>query len=87
MEEPTMKIDAYTKTVLTIIAICLVWICVKDVTRSAQANAPQPVIVTGVASGAETSVVIKRIELDAPVSGSRLKEKNVIPVYTPIGYR
>jgi hypothetical protein len=28
--EKYMKIDAYTKFVLTIIAVCLVWICLKD---------------------------------------------------------
>lgn len=32
-----MKIDLYTKTVLTIIAICLVWICI-SMTSSAFAN-------------------------------------------------
>ena len=26
-----MKLDLYTKTLLTIIALCLIWICVKDV--------------------------------------------------------
>jgi hypothetical protein len=87
MEEPTMKIDTYTKTVLTIIAICLVWICVRDVPRPAQANAPQPVIVTGYASGAEASVVIKGIELEPPARGSLYKQKNVLPVYSPMGYK
>jgi len=29
-----MKRDLYTKVVLTIIAICLVWICIKDITLS-----------------------------------------------------
>jgi len=38
-----MNPDLYTKTVLTIIAACLVWICVNGVTptASAQAQAPQ----------------------------------------------
>jgi len=26
-----MKIDAYTKFVLTVVAVCLVWICLKDI--------------------------------------------------------
>jgi len=79
-----MKIDVYTKMVLTIIAICLVWICVRDVTisRSAQANAPQPVIVTGVARDVETSVVIRGIELTDPGS-QRLTRDKVLPVYEP----
>jgi len=36
-----MKFDTYTKTVLTIIALCLVWLCVRDVnfTPTAQAKA------------------------------------------------
>lgn len=80
-----MKIDIYTKTVLSIIAICLVWICVRDVTisRSAQANAPQPVVVTGYAQGVKTPVVIREINLDgAPRSYSILHKDRVLPVQT-----
>ena len=36
-----MKIDLYTKAVLTVIAACLVWICVNGATPVAQAQAPQ----------------------------------------------
>ena len=39
--EDLMKIDLYTKAVLTVIAACLVWICVSGVTPVAQAQAPQ----------------------------------------------
>jgi hypothetical protein len=35
------KTDAYTKFVLTIIAICLVWICVKDIAVVPKAYAAQ----------------------------------------------
>lgn len=37
-----MKFDAYVKLILTIIAVCLTWICVRDinVTPSAHAQAP-----------------------------------------------
>lgn len=31
-----MKSDTYTKAVLTIIAVCLVWLCVRDVIREPQ---------------------------------------------------
>jgi hypothetical protein len=39
-----MKIDAYTKAVLTVIAACLMWICLSGVTPvvGAQAARPQP---------------------------------------------
>ena len=36
-----MKTDLYTRTVLTIIAACLVWLCVNSLTPSASAQAPQ----------------------------------------------
>ena len=39
--EDLMKIDLYTKAVLTVIAACLVWICVNGATPVAQAQAPQ----------------------------------------------
>ena len=35
-----MKIDAYTKAVVTVIALCLVWQCVNGVTPAALAQAP-----------------------------------------------
>lgn len=39
-----MKIDLYTKAVLTVIALCLIWICVNGATpvARAQAGPPQP---------------------------------------------
>jgi len=37
-----MKTDAYTKAVLTVIAACLVWMCVTRATPVAQAQAGQP---------------------------------------------
>ena len=39
-----MKVDAYTKAVLTVIAACLVWMCLNGVTpaASAQAGKPEP---------------------------------------------
>ena len=39
-----MKVDAYTKGLLTVIAACLVWMCLNGVTpaANAQAKLPQP---------------------------------------------
>jgi len=46
-----MSIDLYTRGVLTVIALCLVWLCVNSMTPSAAAQtaqtAPQRVIVAG----------------------------------------
>ena len=36
-----MKPDLYTKSVLTVIAACLVWLCVNGVTPTALAQAPR----------------------------------------------
>ena len=40
-----MNADTYMKAVLTVIAVCLVWICVRDVTlvKPAQAAGPMDV--------------------------------------------
>jgi hypothetical protein len=53
-----MKIDAYTKAVLTVIAACLVWMCVNGATPTTHAQAkpqdptqPTPVVLVD-ASGA-----------------------------------
>lgn len=49
-----MRADTYTKFILTIIALCLMWICVRDVisippTQAASSSAPaQEVVITGV---------------------------------------
>jgi|SoiMethySBSTD1v2_1073268.scaffolds.fasta_scaffold686804_2 hypothetical protein len=37
-----MRVDAYTKAVLTVIAACLVWICLNGVTPVMQAQAARP---------------------------------------------
>jgi hypothetical protein len=37
-----MNVDAYTKAVLTVIAACLMWICVNGVTPVARAQAARP---------------------------------------------
>jgi hypothetical protein len=46
-----MRSDAYLKAVLTVIAVCLVWICVRDVTlvkpAHAQVSGPLDVNIVG----------------------------------------
>jgi hypothetical protein len=37
-----MNVDAYTKAVLTVIAACLVWMCVNGMTPAANAQAGRP---------------------------------------------
>jgi len=55
-----MNVDAYTKGVLTVIAACLVWICLNGVTPVARAQAarptPAPVVLVD-ASGTPLSAV------------------------------
>jgi photosystem II stability/assembly factor-like uncharacterized protein len=43
-----MKLDLYIKTLLTVIALCLIWICVKDAPSIASANAKESVAPTEV---------------------------------------
>ncbi len=63
-----MKTDTYTKIVLTIIAICLVWLCAKDMvtfpTKQVQAAARQEVVITG-------------IQIKEPIP---LSSENILPV-------
>lgn len=59
-----MKIDLYTKVVLTIIALCLIWVCVKDISfsRTASAQSTQPVSIVGITQGLIIPVGISGID-------------------------
>ena len=58
-----MKIDSYTKVILTIIAACLIWTCARDfpLTRSVEAQTgrvtivgtdyPIPIVIQGIKRG------------------------------------
>jgi len=46
-----MRIDSYTKILLAIITLCLVYLCVRDLTRIPQVHAESPVQVVLVDSG------------------------------------
>lgn len=63
-----MKSDTYLRIVLTIIALCLLWLCVKDLATPASAQREaQRVFITGVERGSMLPVSIARIDVtDAP---------------------
>ena len=65
-----MNIDKYTKTVLTVIALCLVWLCVRD-------HVIQPVVAQKKAE--PTSVVISGISIPDP-RGRNYPFLQVLPV-------
>jgi hypothetical protein len=68
-----MKIDTYTKAVLTVIAACLVWLCVKS---SGDVALPaQPVVVVG--WGRLNPAVTGGIEIDWSDSQRRLSETSL----------
>ena len=79
-----MKIDTYTKAVLTVIAACLVWLCVKSsgdvVVAQSQANPvgplpAQPVVVVG--WGRLNPAVVGGIEIDWSDSQRRVSETSL----------
>ena len=63
-------VDRYTKAVLTVIAVCLLWLVVRDVTlvKPAQAASPTEVVVTGWRAG----TVIVEIDSISPLAGGVL---------------
>lgn len=68
-----MQTDLYTKVVLSIIALCLVWISAREVlpAGTAQAQAPQGVIIIGVARGVTVPVTgwARVTTMNGPVDG------------------
>jgi len=77
-----MRLDLYTKLVLTVIAACLVWVCVRDVAfvRPAQAKSPQygtqDVRITGIQIGS-----VGRYRDELPVSIDAITvNKGAVPV-------
>lgn len=87
-----MKPDLYTKVILTVIAVCLVWICIRDVTFSNRAIAQidqvgQRVYITGIAQGVYFPVAITSIGrgqlFDIPNSWQPLPVSLQSPTPTP----
>lgn len=84
-----MRPDAYTKTILTVIAVCLIWICARDFApvSTAQANAQQRaqrVIVTGIklestGAGLFDTIPVSLVNISVSKSNSLLGD-NRIPV-------
>ncbi len=86
-----MRPDAYTKTVLTVITLCLIWLCVRDFvsvsTAIAQQNA-QPVIITGVGGNLALSGLPVKLDLSKgnrlPVSLEKIDIETTVE--TPFGH-
>ena len=54
-----MTADSYTRFVLTIIAVCLIYLCVKESAPPASAQqAPTHVVITGIQLGGEPKTVL-----------------------------
>jgi hypothetical protein len=79
-----MKVDSYTKAVLTVIAACLVWMCVKSAgeplgaqTRPAVLSQlpAQPVVVVG--WGRLNPAVVGGVEIDWADAQRRISEPSV----------
>ena len=80
-----MKIDAYTKVVLTMIALCLLWMCVRDTGLSATVHAQSPapvqeVVIVGVKGELQLPVAIKSSPGLVPVA---IQQISVASPYDP----
>lgn len=54
-----MRVDGYTKAILTIIALCLVWMCIRGTAVTPlSAQGPQEVVLVGV-RGARTILAVR----------------------------
>jgi hypothetical protein len=76
-----MNTDLYTKTVLTVIALCLVWMCANGATPVARAQ-----------GGTQPSPVVLVDEKGVPINTQqglrvRLVNEQGVPIYTPQGLR
>ena len=69
-----MKIDLYTKVILTVIAVCLVWMCVNGITPAVSAQAQQ---------AAPTRVIVVD-EKGVPISTAQGLRVNVGPQALPV---
>ena len=81
--------DTYTKVVLTLIAVCLVWLCIKDAegvrwTAPAFAEAPEPVtrvILVGVDTQDLVPVSLEQISRRESPGGMAVAGWEPIPVH------
>lgn len=85
-------IDTYTKIILTIIAVCLLWICVRDneLATSVHAQSPlQEVIIAGVKESVfirPLPVSIQEISVIQP-GASYSGKQPVLPIYGDVRIR
>jgi hypothetical protein len=86
-----MSTDLYTKSVLTVIALCLVWMCLNGVTPVTQAQAQAQPQAKSAPPAPPTPVVLVN-EKGIPIYTSQglrvsLVNEQGTPVYTPQGLR
>lgn len=77
-----MKIDLYTKAALTVIAACLVWICIAQTwAPSAQAQGDQRVVLVGIEpTDGAVPVLIRGIERGRTSGDGRYYPWQPLPV-------
>jgi hypothetical protein len=78
-----MRLDNYTRAVLTVIAICLVYLCVREAAPRAMAqDAPTRVVITGIAlsDGGPTAVLPVGVVGEMRLSGTTFSALPVQPV-------
>lgn len=63
-----MRIDGYTKAVLTVIAGCLVWLCVRDVGLDSAAYAQGSSGIGGVTKVKIVGIDFKNMEITGPLT-------------------
>jgi hypothetical protein len=64
-KEANMRLDLYTKAVLTVIACCLLYLCFVSRPQIVHADGPQHVLIDGLAQGASFPTVIAGVWQDS----------------------
>jgi hypothetical protein len=78
-ENPRMKIDVYTKTVLTVIAVCLLMLCVKSLWEPNRVAAQvTPIVQRVVIEGVDVNV--PQLQKGIPVNLYGLGSASALPV-------
>lgn len=80
-----MRIDTYTKTMLTIIALCLLWICVRDLPLLSNAQAQssvQEVKIVGIdiSGGQMLPIALRQIYVKNPFDTQSSLPVDWIPI-------
>jgi hypothetical protein len=83
-----MRVDTYTRAVLTVIALCLIYLCARDVAPPALAqDAPTRVVITGVAleSGGTRGVLPVGVVGEMRIVGEGFSALPVQPLRVRVG--